>query len=207
MVDVDKQACHNLAERGYRSSLWPESYVTWDFLDRYPKSMEPGYLHLNWNHIPRMYLRKNYMRTLVIEKRDWNHLTDPASLVHYWEPSQGNEDFHRTFALALCKTIYHDCAEAFWRKEYVVSVAVVQKLALYAAIPFSNAIDEFEDDLEPSPTLLLVDSIGICSCFQICTSNSIPSILRSLTIPGRPTMLAIPRSSWLPCSTTIQGWG
>ena len=156
MVDVDKQACRNLVERGYCSSLWPESYVTWDFLDRYPKSMEPGYLHLNWNHIPRIYFRKNYMRTLVIEKRDWNHLTDLASLAHYWEPSQGNEDFHRTFALALCKTIYHDCAEASWRKEYVVSVAVVQKLALYAAIPFSNAVDEFEDDLEPSPTLLLV---------------------------------------------------
>ena len=37
-----------------------------------------------------------------------------------------------------------------------MSVAIVQKPALYAAIPFSNAVDEFQDDLEPSPTLLLV---------------------------------------------------
>ena len=61
MVDVDKQACHALAERGYHSGLWPESYITWDFLDKYPKAMEPGYLHLNWNHIPGMYLRKYYL--------------------------------------------------------------------------------------------------------------------------------------------------
>ena len=44
MVDVDKQACRALAERGYHSGLWPESYVTWDFVDKYPRSMEPGYL-------------------------------------------------------------------------------------------------------------------------------------------------------------------
>ena len=47
MVDIDKQACHTLAERGYCNSLWLESYVTWDFLQMYPKAMEPGYLHLN----------------------------------------------------------------------------------------------------------------------------------------------------------------
>ena len=61
MVDVDKQACHALTEKGYRDGLWLESYVTWDFLHKYPKAMEPGYLHLNWNHIPGMYLRKYYL--------------------------------------------------------------------------------------------------------------------------------------------------
>ena len=111
MVDVDKQACHKLAEQGYHSGLCLESYVTWDFLDRYPKAMEPGYLHLNWNHIPGMYLRKNYMRTLVIEKWDWNRLADPTSLDHYWEPTQAEEDFHQTFTLALCRAIYHDCTD------------------------------------------------------------------------------------------------
>ena len=136
MVDIDKQASCALAEKGYHSGLWPESYVTWDFLDKYPKSMEPGYLHLNWNHIPGMYLRKYYLRTLVIEKQEWVHFSDPDSLAHYWEPTQGCDDFHRTFALALCKTTFHDCADATQRKEYVVSVAVVRKLALYAAIPF-----------------------------------------------------------------------
>ena len=94
-----------LAERGYHSGLWPESYVTWDFLDKYPRSMEPGYLHLNWDHIPGMYLRKYYLRMLVIEKEEWAHLSDSASLTWYWEPTQVSEDFHWTFALILC------CAE------------------------------------------------------------------------------------------------
>ena len=156
MVDVDKQACHKLAEQGYHSGLWLESYVTWDFLDRYPKAMEPGYLHLNWNHIPRMYLRKNYMRTLVIEKRDWNHLADPTSLDHYWEPTQAEEDFHRTFTLALCRTIYHDCTDTSQRKEYAMSVVMLRKLAWCTGIPFSSAVDELEDEFEPSPTLMLV---------------------------------------------------
>ena len=146
MVDVDKQACHALAERGYHSGLWPESYITWDFLDKYPKAMEPRYLHLNWNHIPRMYLRKYYLRTLVIKKEERVHLSDPASLTCYSE----------TFALALCQTAFHDYEDTSQRKEYIVSVAVVQKRARYVAIPFSTAIDEFRDDSKASPTLLLV---------------------------------------------------
>ena len=108
MVDVDKQACRALAEKGYHSGLWLESYVTWDFLDKYLKAMEPGYLHLNWNHIPRMYLRKHYLRTLIIEKDN-----------------------------------FHDCEDTARRKEYVVLVAIVQKLARYRAIPFSTAAEEF----------------------------------------------------------------
>ena len=156
MVDVEKQACRALAERGYRNGLWPESYVTWDFLDKYPKAMEPGYLHLNWNHIPGMYLRKYYLRTLVIEKEEWAHLSDPASLTRYWEPTQGSGDFHQTFALALCHTAFHDCEDTNRRKEYIVSVVIVQKPAWYMAIPFSTATDKFRDDSEASPTLLLV---------------------------------------------------
>ena len=35
-------------------------------------------------------------------------------------------------------------------------VAIVQKLVRYVAIPFSTATDEFRDDSEASPTLLLV---------------------------------------------------
>ena len=57
-------------EKGYHDGLWPESYVTWDFLDKYPKALEPGYLFLNWDHIPGMYLCKVYMRTLIIEKEE-----------------------------------------------------------------------------------------------------------------------------------------
>ena len=143
MVDVDKQACCTLAERGYHDGLWPESYVTWVFLQRYPKAMEPGYLYLNWNYIPGMYLRKYYMQTLIIEKEEWAHLSDPAALTCYWEPTQGSGDFHHTFALALCWTTFHDCEDPSWTKEYVVSVAVVQKPARYMAIPFLTAADEF----------------------------------------------------------------
>ena len=156
MVDVDKQACRALAERGYHSGLWRESYVKWDFLDKYPRSMEPGYLHLNWNHIPGMYLRKYYLRTLVVEKEEWAHLSDPASLTQYWEPTQVPEDFHQTFALVLCWTAFHDCDDTSRRKEFMVSVGLVQKLAWYAATLFAMAADEFRDDVDDSPTLLLV---------------------------------------------------
>ena len=55
-VDVDKKVCRTLAEKGYCDGLWPESYDTWDFLDKYPKAMEPGYLFLNLDHILGMYL-------------------------------------------------------------------------------------------------------------------------------------------------------
>ena len=102
MVDIDKQACHALTEKGYRDGLWLESYVTWDFLDKYPKAMEPGHLHLNWDHIPGMYLPKYYLQTLIIKKEEWGHLSDSASLAWYWEPTQGHGDFHCTFTLALC---------------------------------------------------------------------------------------------------------
>ena len=65
------------------------------------------------------------MRTLIIEKEEWAHLSDPAALTRYWEPTQGSGDFHHTFALALCWTTFHDCEDPRQMKEYVVSVAVV----------------------------------------------------------------------------------
>ena len=67
-----------------------------------------------------------------------------------------SEDFHRTFALILCQTLFHDCEDTSRRKEFVVSVGVVQKPAWYMAIPFTTAADEFQDDSEDSPTLILV---------------------------------------------------
>ena len=156
MVDVDKQACHALTEKGYHSGLWAESYIIWDFLDKYPKAMEPGYFYLSWNHIPGMYLRKYYLWTLIIEKEEWAHLSNPASLTCYWELTQGPDDFHRTFALALCQTAFHDCEDTSQRKEYIVLVAIVWKPARYVAIPFSTAADEFRDDSKGFPTVLLV---------------------------------------------------
>ena len=102
MVDEDKVACRTVAERGYKTGMWPESYITWDFLKEHPKAMEPGYLRLNWNHIPSMYCRKTYLRSLVIEQEEWDCLSDPVYLAHYWEPTQEPGDFHRTFALVLC---------------------------------------------------------------------------------------------------------
>ena len=103
-----------------------------------------------------MYLRKYYLRTLVIEKEEWAHLSDPTSLTWYWKPTQVSNDFHQTFALVLCQTAFHDCEDASRRKEYIVSVGVVQKLARHTAIPFASAADEFRDNSEDSPTLILV---------------------------------------------------
>ena len=80
---------------------------------------------------------------LVIEKEEWAHLSDPASLTRYWEPMQVSEDFHQTFALVLCQTAFHNCEDTSRRKEFVVSVGIVQKPAWYAAIPFTTAADEF----------------------------------------------------------------
>ena len=118
--------------------------------------MEPGYLHLNWNHIPGMYLRKYYLRMLVVEREEWAHLSDPASLTKYWEPTQVPKDFHQTFALVLCQNAFHNCDDTSRRKEFVVSVGVVWKLVRHAAIPFAMAADEFRDNMDDSPTLLLV---------------------------------------------------
>ena len=80
---------------------------------------------------------------LVVEKEEWAHLSDPASLTQYWEPTQVPEDFHQTFALILCQTAFHDCDDTSRRKEFMVSVGVVWKLARYMVIPFTMAADEF----------------------------------------------------------------
>ena len=149
MVDIDKQACQALAEKGYH-------YLTWDFLEKYPKSMEPRYLHLNWDHIPRMYLRKYFLHTSVIQKKEWARLSEPASLTQYWEPSQVPDDFHWTFALALCRTAFHDCNDNGRQSELVVLVAIVRKPAQVQALPFATAVKEFSHDVDDSPTLILV---------------------------------------------------
>ena len=103
-----------------------------------------------------MDLWKYYLHTLVIEKEEWGHLSNPTSLALYWEPSQESGDFHRTFALVLCRSTFHDCKDSSQRKEFVVSVAVFRKQARYEAIPFSTAANAFWEEADASPTLLLV---------------------------------------------------
>ena len=71
----------------------------------------PGYLHVDWNSIPGLYNQKSYLRMLVIAKDEWDHLSDPAQLKHYLEPTEDPDDFHRTLGLALCWTPFHDCLE------------------------------------------------------------------------------------------------
>ena len=158
MVVMDKQACRKLAEDGFKNGQWPESYITWEFLEAHPRAMESGYFKVEWNSIPGVYARKNYMRTLVIEKREWDLLSDPAQLEHYWEPTQDPSDFHQTLGLALCRTPFHDCENRGRSKEFVVSVAVVRKPSRHIGLSFSDAAEEFRDDADtsPTPTLLLV---------------------------------------------------
>ena len=52
MVDMDKHACHQLAENGYKNGQWPEDYITWEFLSNHPRAMESGYLYINWLKTP-----------------------------------------------------------------------------------------------------------------------------------------------------------
>ena len=157
MVDMDKRACRSLADESYKKRLWPESYVTWEFLEAHPRAMEPGYLQINWNTIPGLYNRKQHLWTLVIEKKEWDHLSDPAQLAKFWEPTQNPEDFHRTLALALCWTPFHDSPDVQRKKEYVMSVAVVRKPSRYDRLPFLTAADEFRDSAnETTHSLLLV---------------------------------------------------
>ena len=80
----------------------------------------------------------------------------PAYLAHYWEPTQEQGDFHRTFALALCWSHYSDCKDQSRKDEYVVSFAVIWKPASFAGIPFALAADEFSNPDEKESTLLIV---------------------------------------------------
>ena len=114
---MDKHACRRLANEGYKKNQWPESYITWEFLEEHPRAMEARYLHIDWNTIPGLYNRKHHLWTLVIEKKEWDHISNPAQLAHFWEPTQDPADFHQTLALALCWTPFHDCQNTDRRKE------------------------------------------------------------------------------------------
>ena len=153
MVDMDKHACRQLAENGYKNGQWPESYITWEFLTEHPRAMKSGYLHVEWNSIPGLYNRKSYLRTLVIEKGEWDHLSDPTQIEHYWEPTQDSDNFHRTLGLALCWTLFHYCSNTRQRKEYVVLVAVMQKLAWHSGLPFAAAEEELWGAAKRDPQL------------------------------------------------------
>ena len=143
MVDMDKKTCRKLAEDGFKNGLWLESYITWDFLESHPWAMEPRYFNVEWNTIPGLYSHKMYMRTLVIEKREWDQLSDPSCLKQYWKPTQEPGDFNRTLGLVLCWTPFQDCEDKKWVDEFVVSVAIVQKPSRHAALPFSDTAEEF----------------------------------------------------------------
>ena len=147
MVDMDKHACRQLAENGYKNGQWPESYITWEFLSDHPRAMESRYLYIDWNSIPRLYNRKSYLRTLVIAKEEWDHLSDPAQLKHYWEPTQDPDDFHQTLGLALCWTPFHDCSSPCGRRSTSCQLLLWENW---------HGIPELRDDAEMTPMLLLV---------------------------------------------------
>ena len=67
---MDKHACSRLADKGYKNGQWLKSYITWEFLNDHPRAMEPRYLHVEWNNIPRLYNWNSFLRTLVIEKEE-----------------------------------------------------------------------------------------------------------------------------------------
>ena len=136
---------------------------------------------------------------LVIEKEEWAHLSDPASLTRYWEPTQVSEDFHRTFALILCQTAFHNCEDASRRKEYVVVVGVVRKPARYTAIPFASAADEFRDDLEVSPTLILVRLYRHLRLFLDLYFDGYHQHFTVMHDSGMPFSVGHPKGSWVPC--------
>ena len=96
------------------------------------------------------------MRMLVIEKEEWDPLSDPTQLKHYWEPTQDPDDFDWTLGLALCWTPFHDYSEPAQKKTYVVLVAVMRKLARHLGLPFAAAAEELRNDAEMTPTLILV---------------------------------------------------
>ena len=118
--------------------------------------MEPRYLQIDWDTIPRLYNNKHHLRTLVIEKKEWDHLSDPAQLAHFWEPTQNPEDFHRTLALALCWTPFHDSPNAQRKGEYVMSVVVVRKPSRHNGLPFVTAAEEFRDSANKTTHSLLL---------------------------------------------------
>ena len=118
--------------------------------------MEPGYLQIDWDTIPRLYNHKHYLRTLVIEKKEWDHLSDSAQLAHFWEPTQNPEDFHRTLALALCWTPFHYSPDAQRKGEYVMSFAVVRKPSRHNGLPFVTAAEEFWDSANKTTHSLLL---------------------------------------------------
>ena len=103
-----------------------------------------------------MYCQKHYMRTLVIKQEEWAYLSDPTLLAWYWEPTQEPGDFHRTFALALCRTEYHDCEDRNCRNKFVVLVAIVRKPSHFTGIPFALVVAEFQETTKTTPTLLIV---------------------------------------------------
>ena len=138
MVDKYKHACHRLVNKGYKNSQWPESYITWEFLNDHPRAMESRYVHIEWNNISGLYNWKFFLRTLLIEKREWDHLSNPAQLKCYWEPTQKSEDFHRMLALALCWTPFHNCKDAGRKKEYVMSVTIIQKPARHFGLLYGS---------------------------------------------------------------------
>ena len=156
MVDEDKQACRLLADSGFRGGRWPESYITWEFLEEHPKAMEPGYLSLNWNHIPGLFNRKEYMHTMVIPRADLQRLCDPTRLKEFWEPTQDPGSFHTTLALVFVRDVFHDCDDKSRQNDLEVSVAVVCKPAHLSAMTFSAAAIELLDPAEQTPTLLIV---------------------------------------------------
>ena len=90
-----------------------------------------------------------------------------------------SEDFHWTFALVLCQTVFHDCEDTSRRKEFVVLVGIVRKPAQYVTIPFATAADEFRDDSEDSPTLILVPAPSALEVIPGSILRPVPSTFYS----------------------------
>ena len=100
----------------------------------------------------------------------------------------------------MCQTVFHDCEDTSQRKEYIVSVAIVRKLAQHVAIPFSTAAKEFRDYSEASPTLLLVRLHRHSRLFPDVYFDWYHQHFMIMHDSGVPFNVGHPRSSWVLCS-------
>ena len=158
--------------------------------------MEPGYLQIDWDTIPRLYKCKHHLLTLVIEKKEWDRLSDPAQLAHFWEPTQNAEDFHGTLALALCWTPFHDSPDAQRKGECIMYARLLENRPGTTGFPLWQLQKNSRTVPTKQPILYYWSGfIGNLYCSWIFTMIDTDTTLPLCKIPVKGIMWGIRRYS------------
>ena len=102
----DKINAYDAVASSYQAGIQPAIFLTHSFLQDHPILLEEGYLTVNWDRIPGLYIRTDKLLMVSITDVQWEKWGQPGGWTA-WELDTRAGNFIPNIAVVVCKGVFH----------------------------------------------------------------------------------------------------